>query len=275
LFSELPREDQTASSRSVLANVVKHALNDRHATKLVRQATKAGVEKSVLLVVDFEYGTNSESELEHLDWIHKYHAEVASRHSDKLLVFAGIDPRRGRKGLELFEKCISGYGCRGLKLYPPCGFEIDSPELFPYYDLCMSRGLPVLTHTGPSVPGMHLPSDYPESVLRVAREFRELVLILAHAGILYIDSALDVARCTANVYLDISGFQKESRDVLEGKLAKLVTEIPERILYGSDWPLFNFGVTQDHWISVLSEMRCLNDQNRELLYWKNAQRIIA
>ncbi|TDD42303.1 hypothetical protein E1288_29925 [Saccharopolyspora elongata] len=95
------------------------------------------------------------------------------------------DLRRGRPcrddALELLA-AAADRGARGLKLYPPMGFLPTDAIVDQLYEFCSARGLPVLFHTGPSVPTLHANNAQPSHLDGVARRFPELRIIKGHCG---------------------------------------------------------------------------------------------
>jgi len=124
-------------------------LNDKQGDKHVKAMDKAGISKSVLLIIDSEVGLgNMKFSIEE---IYKIYKNILDKHSDRVIVFAGIDPRRGADGFSLFKKGIEEYNFRGLKLYPSFGFSMSHEYLNLYYAYCEKNNLPILFHTGPSI----------------------------------------------------------------------------------------------------------------------------
>src|ERR1051326_6062280 len=91
--------------------------------------------------------------------------------SDRFIAFSSVDPRRGKEGVELFEKVVSEWGFRGLKVYSPCGFSPSDKRMFPYYEICSQRRLPVLTHVGPSSASLSFKRSNPLGVDDAALNF--------------------------------------------------------------------------------------------------------
>lgn len=273
MFAKLEKEEQTPDTKAIIEHMAKSMLSDKTGKKQLRQAEKAGIDKSVLLIVDFFYDEkNEDSSL--IEQINKEHYELQKENADNFIVFSGVDPRR-KKGMQILEQSVSEYGFKGLKLYPPCGFELDDKELDEYYSFCQEKGIPVLAHTGPSLGSMKITSRLNQSVQNVVAKFHNLKLILAHAGILYIDDAIELGRYD-NVYVDISGFQKELQNTEEAnqKFVRLFEQIPEKVLFGTDWPLFNFNTPQNDWVNKLEQLAGLTAYRKELLFEKNAKEIL-
>lgn len=273
MFEKLQQEEQTSDTRGIIENMAKSMLSDNEGKKQIRQAEKAGINKSVLLIVDFFYDEKNEDS-SFLERIHKEHYELHKENADKFIVFSGVDPRR-KNGMQILENSVTEYGFKGLKLYPPCGFELDDKVLDEYYSFCQEKGIPVLTHTGPSLGSMKNTKRLNHSVKNVVAKFKNLKLILAHAGILYIDDAIELGNYD-NVYVDISGFQKELHNTEEvnRKFLSLFDHIPKKVLFGTDWPLFNFNTPQHNWVNRLEQFKGITDYKKELLFEKNAKDIL-
>lgn len=272
MFYNLRKEEQNLAYRRVIERVAKLMLSDNEGKKQLEQAKEAGITKSVLLIVDFLY--DKSDDMKFIEKIHSDHRAVLEKKPDKWSVFAGIDPRR-KNGMDLLEKSIKEYNFSGLKLYPPCGFELDDKQVFPYYEFCQKNEIPVLTHTGPSLGNMKISNRLVESVENVVKEFKSLNLILAHAGILYHNDAIELSK-HEHLYVDISGFEKEINNIelLEYKFKRLFSNMPERVLFGTDWPLFNFSIKQKDWIRRLESLRALTDKEKEMLFEKNAMALL-
>lgn len=209
LFKSLPDSEQNDAGQHLLNRLVKASLSDKNGAHLIKQAEQAGIKQSVVLIVDFFYQKNDENSLSKIELIHSLHNSIQMEYPEKVVVFSGIDPRRGQNGLALLEKSFQEYGFKGLKLYPPCGFEIDDSCVFDYYQVCSDYNVPVLIHTGPSENTMCVSRNFPASIKKAASQFPKLTFILAHAGILYFEDGFRLAKKYSNIYVDISGFQKE------------------------------------------------------------------
>jgi len=163
----------------------------------------------------------------------------------RIIPFACIDPGR-EEALDEARRCVLELGVRGFKLYPPTGFYPDDPRFFPFYEEVLKlqqetkTTVPVLFHQGFSFSG----SKYAQPIFLEEIAFRykpELKIIMAHAGIPWVDVAVSIAALHHNVYLDIAlfgdlyGFWPELHMQLFGRAKR--AGILNRILFGSDWPL--------------------------------------
>ena len=209
---------------------------DHNADGLVAEMDAAGVERAVLMVPDL--GLRMDCELTPPE-IALLHHEIRLRHPGRFWVFIGADPRRGPAGIEAFEHAVTEYGFEGLKLYPPCGYSPSDPGLYPYYEICAARGLPVFTHTGPTARSLDFEPAHPALIDRAAREFPAVDFILGHGAVTHLDLCADLALHRPNVFLDLGGFA--GAGFADGWPAHLNRAfrlgINDKMIFGTDWPL--------------------------------------
>jgi predicted TIM-barrel fold metal-dependent hydrolase len=255
-----------------LNNIINNSLKDYDCSKIIAQMDEAGVDNAVILMVDLGFGRDDE--LLSIEEIYRIHYQALSRHPDRLRVFAGVDPRRGIEGVTLFEKGIKRYGFCGLKIYPPCGFEINDRRLYPLYEICDYYQLPVLAHVGPSLLSMKLNFNYPDSVLEVAKEFKNIPFILGHSALLYYEESHRLPLERDNIYLEVSGFQQiiDREEEIISNIGSLFKICPQNVLFGTDWPLFTSLTT---WVNFFNNFAGITESQKELLFYKNGSNIFS
>jgi predicted TIM-barrel fold metal-dependent hydrolase len=163
----------------------------------------------------------------------------------RIIPFACIDPGRDI-ALEEARRCIRELGVKGFKLYPPTGFYPNDQKILPFYEEVLKlqqetkRTIPVLIHQGFSFSGSKFAQ--PIYLEEIAFQFKpDLKIIIAHAGIPWVDVAVSIAALHHNVYLDIAlygdlyGFWPEMHMQFFGRAKR--AGILNRVLFGSDWPL--------------------------------------
>lgn len=257
---------------NLIDRLIKRKLNDQDCNQLIAEMDNAGIEKTVLLIADFGFGID-ESKLPLADIYKSYH-QILLQYPERFIVFGGIDPRRGREAIELFEKGITEYQFKGLKLYPPCGYELNDPRLYPYYELCKQHNIPVLTHTGPSLKSMSVDKEYPSSVYKIAEDFKEVNFILGHAAFQNFKVNLKLAEDNENVFLETSGFQKllNEPEYIKNCFDILIRKIPYQVVFGTDWPMFNIIDSQKKWVDFFQNLNLMSDLEEQLFFRENALR---
>src|SRR5205814_8652616 len=116
--------------------------------------------------------------------------------------------------------------------------------------------LPVLIHAGPSLSMLKNDFADPNLYIPVIKRYPKINFILAHMGHQLerygIESLLDLP----NVFFDITGFQNLNFSQPESVSAlKTIFDdrVSAKILYGSDWPLFNLTKSLNDHIGILKK----------------------
>ena len=264
---------------SKLTNMFLNRMQDPFCDGLVAEMEAAGISKSVLLIADFTYALKDCSLTVEESFLR--HREVLLRHPGKLEVFGGVDPRWGKDGLELFERSLSEFGFRGLKVYPPCGFSPSDPFMFPFYELCAQHQVPVLLHIGPTSPVLDFSISSPFLLDKAARLFPSVNFILAHGAVSFVEECVMMCRFRPNVYLDISGYQSAlGYDPAATAVRHIVSlGINHKVLFGTDFPVFRLQGAQADFLEVLTSengaLAQLNDREKSLVLSRNAERLLG
>ena len=198
----------------------------------------------------------------------------------RFAVVAGVDCRGGvpanldRLGGLLRERRI-----RGLKLYP--GYQPFSPAdvaLHPVYALAGEHGVPVMIHTGDTFyPDARLKHTHPLLVDEVAAAFRDVTLVLCHAGNPWFADAMAVLYKNQNVMADVSGltlgaFQPRYAELMRTRLGEVIAYLdgPDKLMFGTDWPISDVG----GYLAFVESLP-MTGPEREGMMWRNADRIFG
>ncbi len=259
---------------------------DSPASRLLNAMHRAGVHQAVILPIDSGLMQKMPLTLEQkTDW----HVKEIEGHPE-LVTLVGIDPRRGEEGLREFRRAVTMRGCRGLKLYPPNGFYPDDERFYPYYELARELAVPIVIHQGFSPRFKYVKYARPVFVDKVAVDFPDLNIILAHVGTPWVEETLMVAMKNPNVHVDVSGWQLHAASV-PTRLYQMVAEakilrvFPDRMLWGSDFPLFEHIMPLDKWVMLFSNLKIpqhlldmgypqVTQDEIERVMWKNAARLL-
>jgi uncharacterized protein len=195
-------------------------------------------------------------------------ADMVAQHPDVLVGFGSVDPHKGAAAVGGVHEAAR-LGMRGLKFHPPAQRFSPSDRLaYPVWDVAQSLGLPVLIHSGYTAMGVGMPGGGgvelrfgdPMLVDRVAVDFPELRIILAHPSWPWQDQALAVARHKKNVYLELSGWSPATFS--EALLRAMRGPLADRILFGSDFPF----LTPDEWLTGFEKLEVPEDIARRVLH---------
>jgi predicted TIM-barrel fold metal-dependent hydrolase len=156
--------------------------------------------------------------------------------SYRLRPIANLNPHLHYPVAEELERQLD-LGAVALKVHPVHGgFAAGDRALYPAYELCRSRGIPVVVHCGTSsFPGSM--NSYADPVLldEVLRDFPELNVVLAHGGRgWWYDAAAFLALSRDTVWIELSGLPP--RRLPEYYSRHNFARLTRRFIFGTDWP---------------------------------------
>lgn len=166
---------------------------------------------------------------------------------------------------------------KGLKIYP--GYEYYypfDPQYKKVIDLCVEYNVPLMIHTGDVYnPNGKVRYAHPLNVDDIAVDNPDLKIIICHLGNPWFLDCQEIIYKNKNVYADISGLVLgEFTEFYEKYLVQKITDFlnyagePKYLLYGTDWPISSM----KSYIQFAQKLD-LNQQERDLIMYKNAQRL--
>ena len=174
---------------------------------------------------------------------------------------------------------ILSLGLHGVKLHPDMQrFNIDDPRVYPLYELCAERGLPILMHMGDS----RYDFSHPDRLHRVLSDIPELVVVGAHMGGWdNWDYACERLAGHRNLYVDSS-----SSIAAAGKHHGLVPEVvyldrdratrlirawgADKVIFGTDYPMWSPEADVEAFFDL-----DLAEEERRAILWDNACRVFG
>ena len=240
---------------------------DGTADGIVAEMDGAGVDVSVLLMAD--YHRRLGDAIFSPEGENRVQVYFTQRHPGRLISFFGMDPRR-EDAASLFDKAITEWGVKGLKLHPTVGFFPHDRVCYPLYEKCVEHGLPVIFHTGPMPSPLYSRYARPTEFDDVAADFPDLTVIMAHSGQGHIAvphlwlEALASAREKPNIILELSLWQilfKEDPISFVKALDTMRNEIGiERIPFGSDFPGPRDVLPLADWVAAFRQLPSLGEE---------------
>jgi predicted TIM-barrel fold metal-dependent hydrolase len=185
--------------------------------------------------------------------------------------FASIDPTRAGfdNAPDELEEYVTKMGFKGLKLYPTYQhYYPNQKELYPVYEKVTELKIPLMLHTGSSIfKGAKLKFGDPIFIDDIAVDFPEMTIVMAHSGRgHWYDHAFTMANLHKNVYMEIAGLPPKNLIKYFPDLEKL----PDKIIFGSDWP----GVPSISGnIDTINNLS-ISDSTKEKILGSNAMRIL-
>jgi uncharacterized protein len=175
---------------------------------------------------------------------------IAAQSGGRLRPIVTVDPTRGAPEVNAtIERWASETDLAGVKLFPGyLPFYPHDPRLAPVYEFAHRRGLPVMIHQGDTLDRAgRLKFARPIEVDEVAVRYPDVRFVLCHFGNPWMEEAAELVYKNENVYADTSGLLAPPTAhyfdrMIERCRRRLFNAIvtvgaPDRILYGSDWPL--------------------------------------
>ncbi len=128
-------------------------------------------------------------------------------------------------------------GAVAVKVHPVHGgFAADRADMYPVYELCAARGVPVVVHTGGSIfPGSRSEAGDPKLMDAIAADFPGVQFVLAHGGRgpWYADAAR-MALARDNVWLDLAGLPPKRLPAYYA--GSDLAALAAKWIFGTDWP---------------------------------------
>jgi uncharacterized protein len=141
----------------------------------------------------------------------------------RLLALGRVDPK-APDAMDEARRVLAG-GAKGFKLHPRSdAFTLPNAVVDEVVALAAEHRAPVLFHAGRGIP------DLGESIVRLAREYPDARLILAHAGISDLGLLAPHVGELSNILFDTSWWH------IADMLTLFTTVPPGQILYASDMP---------------------------------------
>jgi len=243
-------------SNETVGDTLMETSDDPEAEGLLAEMDEAGIDKSVIFPVDFGVALG-DPEVP-IEEVNKKYSELARKHPDRLIAFAGVDPRR-KNAPDLFKRCINEWGMQGLKLHPCAGFYPNQKEVYLLLEQACELKIPVLIHSGSMM--VPLRSKYSQAVHfdDLAADFPDLPIIAAHSGGLFgYTQMISIMNVKLNILADISAWQvmaTRNYSFFCKALRELIdfTE-SERIFFGSDSPSLRSIMSNKDWVQLLKDL---------------------
>jgi hypothetical protein len=236
------------------------------AEELIENMDREGVDLSVALNIGW---TSQEICRRTNDYI----LESVARYPGRLVGFGMIPPRAGESALREIEYCAQG-GARGIGELRPDTQNLDLKDkqfLQPFVELLQKYQLILLTHSSEPVGHSYFGKGKvtPEVLYPFIANFPDLTIVCAHwgGGLPFYALMPEVAASLANTFFDTAA----SPFLYRPQIFKYVAEIvsPEKILFGSDYPLMPIKRIRDQIESVGLEQKSM-----KLILGENARRLL-
>lgn len=221
----------------------------------------AGVEKVVVSCLDPPDGVYKPSPEQFRENNARVH-EWMRREEGFVEGWVYVNPEHREASLDEIDRGVNEYGMTGIKL--ECGCVCVDPRYRPIMEKAAALSVPILQHTWYKatgcIPGESIPSD----VARLAREFPEVTIVMAHLGGDW-QRGVKAVRDLPNVLVDICGSIVDCGMIEEAVLSLGA----ERVLFGTDLPDIGF------WTNFGKvEGAEITPEEKHLILYENAKRLL-
>ena len=242
--------------------------------ELIQDMQVAKIDKSVILPLDFGMvGPTKQGVEEFNDWVF----EACSRYPDKFIPFIGVDPSRGETALRLVNKYVKRFDARGVKVYPPTGWRPDEERIAPFWKLLDDLEMVVVAHSGAVWGPLNEEISRPSYYASVLEKRQSMKLVIAHLGGKYRDEMYGLLGRFANAYTDCSALQgwlPSQPEMVMARLEEVSKRIPDRVFFGTDWPLFELAYSQPYFVELIQKGTWGSEEMKERLFSGNFLRMM-
>lgn len=229
--------------------------------EFIKEMDEAGVSVAVFMGRDLETLEGWKLPNDHV-------ADVARQYPDRIVGFAGIDPHKGGRALREIDRAVDELGLRGVSIDPgKAKLDIDDRRwMYPIYEACAKRGIPVAITCGPGpASGGYMTQYSPLAVDRVAADIPELKVVASHAGWPFTSEMIAAAWRHPNLFFENSVYHHMPGAELVVQAANTI--IADKVLYASAYPIAALN-------DALDSFKCLPfspESLRRVLYTNAAQ----
>jgi uncharacterized protein len=161
---------------------------------------------------------------------------LIAHNPNRCRLVANVNPRLHHPPAAEAERQLD-LGAVAVKVHPVHGaFQVDRDDMYPVYDLCAERKVPVIVHTGPSIfPGSQAEAGDPKLMDPIARAYPGVQFVLAHGGRgRWYDDAARMALTLDNVWIDLAGLPPNR---LPDYYAGFdLPALARKWIFATDWP---------------------------------------
>lgn len=233
-----------------------HMKHDGTVSQMLKAGDEAGIDKFIVESV----ATTPKQ----VSSINRFIADTVEKYPDRMYGLGTLHPDSEDICADIDE--LQSLGLKGVKLHPDIQkFKLDDYRCLKIYEICEQRNIPLLIHTGDKR------YDYsnPNRLIPILNIYKNLTVVGAHFGGWSIwEEASEQLHDIENLYVDCSS----SFYALDDKtILRLINMYgTDRVLFGTDYPMWSMKETVDR---LLSLGLCKEDLNK--IFYKNAVKIFS
>ncbi len=243
--------------------------------QLVASMDEAGIDKTVVLPLDLGMTFEARATVEEYNlWVF----DSCDEYGDRVVPFIGVDPMRGQRALDLVQGFVRDFNAKGIKIYPAAGWRPDQPELRSFWRLVEELDLVVLTHAGASWGPLDESFNHPIFFRAVLERHPSIKIVIAHLGGKWRSETFELAKEFDNLFADCSALQgwlPSQPDVAKSRLREAAGLMPDRLIFGTDWPLFDLSYSHSNWVRFVRDEDWADADLKEKVLEGNIRRLLG
>jgi len=245
------------------------------AEKVLEALDAGGVDKAVVLPIDFNLVEKARIDVfEYNDWVF----QTCNQVPDRLIPFVGVDPQRGEAALKLLDHFVSKYNAIGVKMYPSTGWYPNEERVMAFLDRVDDLGLTIVTHAGAAWGSLEEKYSEPSYWTDVLERYPDTNLVLAHLGGRWRQQTYHMCKEYRNCYTDCSALQgwlPSDPDTALSRLRELAATIPDKVSFGSDFPLFELSYATSTWAHFVKTQPWADEDTKAKLLGGNMRKLLG
>lgn len=239
----------------------------------IESLDKNGIDYGVVLATDFELvGGDRMTNEEYMEWLFQ-RCSV----DDRFIPFVSVDPNR-RDAVDMIGRFVNRYDPKGIKMYPATGFYPNDERMDAYWDAVDDLGLVVVTHAGMALPPLDEKYCHPSYFAAVADRHPDMKIVIAHLGGKFHQELCPLMDGRPNVFTDCSaqqGWMPDDNDVVVDRLRTVAGRFPDRVVFGTDFPLYDERIPAGRFIRLIRESDWGTEKMKEDLLGNNMARVLG
>jgi len=245
------------------------------AEKVLETLDDGGVDKAVVLPIDFNLVEKARLDVNAYNtWVF----ETCATAADRLIPFIGVDPQRGDQALDVLDHYVKRYDAKGVKLYPSTGWYPNEERVRKFMDRVDELGLVIITHAGAAWGSLEEKYSEPSFWNEVLQRYPDTNIVLAHLGGRWRQQAYQMCKEYPNCFTDCSALQgwlPSDPETAISRLKELAATIPDKVSFGSDFPLFELSYTTPMWAHFVKTQPWADEDAKEKLLGGNMRKVLG
>jgi uncharacterized protein len=243
--------------------------------KLLETMDAGPIDKAVILPIDFNLVEQARIDIfDYNTWVF----ESCASYPDRTIPFVGVDPQRGEKALQMLDHFVSKYNALGVKMYPSTGWYPNEDRIKAFYDRVNDLGLTIITHTGAAWGSLEEKYSEPRFWEDVLQRYPDTNIVLAHLGGKWRNETFELCQRYPNCYTDCSALQgwlPSDPDTAVSRLKEIAEKIPDKVSFGSDFPLFEMSYATSSWVHFVRSRPWADEDIKAKLLGDNMRKVLG